>query len=473
MTNSLSKKDIIGTYALNSQVPATRTITEDSVLQVQFIKSNLSNYIYNSVKFCVVVAESVKVFVGIYYDQNANEFPLIQIPLYGQTISDLCANINQYPDIIATPVNNYGYLDSSFLNETAFSISTGNAYFFAAENININSNLTQIQQDIKFYLTSAEALAEQKNLVQSYGGYRSTSEVYRGFPLQSSLGIYDQVLNVSNVSLSGNFTLPDLQKAQYLQINDEIIEVSRWSGTTAYIARRNSLGTGLRFHPAGSIVREIYKNNFFDKNFSDNRLQYRCICIRNENIANVAKDVRVYFNTEDRNNLAYIKVAIEIPNSDYYAGMASSTGYSSFTVSTLAGLFANDHFVGAPIVFTTGANIGQKRFVKNYIANSGNVILDQKLPYNISVGDAFYIDTAPATRIKSPYIKPAGSRISNFYELGDMTNSLSINVQGIRENGNDLANFEAIYVWLERSINTINDEYKDNRFSLSLSYSRV
>lgn len=473
MSGILDRKDIIGTYTINSDVSASRTVTDDSVLRVQFIKSNSSNYTYENVKFCVVLAEGVKVFVAIYYNRSGNAFPLIQIPLFGQPISDLCNSINAYSDIVASPVNGYGYLNSMFLNETAFTVSYGNELFFEADTKVVNSTFEQIQKDIRFYLTSPEALAEQRNLVQSYGGYRSTSEVYKGFVLRDTLGIYDPLLTVDETSISNNFTLLDLQKAQYVQIDDEIIEISRWSGTIGYIAHRSALNTGLRMHPAGSVVREIYKNNFFDKNFSDARLQYRCICVRNENANFTAKDMRLFFNTQDSNNLADIKIAIEIPSSDYYTGASSSTGFSSFTVDTLAGLFYNDYFVGAPITFTTGSNIGQKRFIKNYIANSGNLILDQRLPYNVAIGDQFYIDTAPATRTKSPHVKPLSSRISDFFAVGDYNNSIEINTQGIRTNGNDLGSYEAIYVWFERSINVVNDEYKDNRFSLSLSYSRV
>lgn len=48
-----------------------------------------------------------------------------------------------------------------------------------------------------------------------------------------------------------------------------------------------------------------------------------------------------------------------------------------------------------------------------------------------------------------------------------------MNIGGNRLNGSDLRPNEVIYVWIERSISESNDEFINNRFSLSVKYSKV
>jgi hypothetical protein len=79
------------------------------------------------------------------------------------------------------------------------------------------------------------------------------------------------------------------------------------------------------------------------------------------------------------------------------------------------------------------------------------------LPYNISPGDKFEIDTAPATRNKTSTQPPTGSNITEFYSPITFGNSIPINIGNNRASGNDLKPYEAVYIWVERSIASIND----------------
>jgi hypothetical protein len=385
----------------------------------------------------------------------------------------LIKKINVYADTVAEAANSSGYISTSLLVDTAFTQSNGSWVYFSAANNNINSVFYPISKDLRFYLTSVEPISEQKNLAQSIGGFVSSTQVCRGFMLYESVSIYDKTIVVDENALSTDYSVVDLQKNKFLQIDDEIVRVDKWSGLSAYLSDRNVYDTPLRMHSKGTVIRELIKNSFFDYNLGPNRKQYRCVAIKNINTENTAKDLRVYFNTNSRNNLSTIKIAIETPKSDYYSGAASTSGITSFAVYDLINTFEDDHYAQSAIVFTSGSNLNQTRIIKSYIKSSGTIILDQKLPYNISAGDSFYIDTAPATRNKSSVKAPVGENISQFYNPIDFDNSIPINVMGNRVSGNDLKPNEAIYVWLERSIASINDEYENNRFSLSLSYSRV
>lgn len=467
------KPSISGTFTLNSVESPSYVETGISSLRVQFIKSNSSITQYVSAKSCVLIAEDVKIFAVVFRDINGTDITVIQIPLVGQTIDDLVRSINSYPDIAAEVINNSGFVSVLLIKDTSFIDISGKWAYFESENIDINSVYSSLDKDIKFFLTTPEPISMQKNLIQSLGGFVSLSEIYRGGSLLDSLSIYDTTMSVSSKMISPDFSLVDLQNSQYLQINDEIIKISKWIGTIAYISERNSFDTPLRMHPKNSVVREIAKNDFFDKKFGDDRKQYRCIAIKNTNKSDIAKNMKVFFNIYSRNNLSAIRLAIESPISDFYEGVSSSSGITAFSVNDLVDKFEESHFVTAPIVFTGGANTGQNRIIKSYNPTSGTLELDQRLPNTINIGDSFYIDTAPCQKTKSGTKKPSGSRISSFFDVNGENNSISININGDRNSVNDLKPNEVIYIWIERSIAESNDEFINNRFSLSVSYSRV
>ena len=471
--NVFDKPEFSGTFNLTSKTAPSYVGDSLSVFKIQFVKNETSITLFTSAKACILTANDIKVFAVVFKDENGVESTVIQIPLVGQTIDDLVALLNTYPDVSADVINSAGFTSTLILNDTAFIDISGKWAYFNSTNIDVNSVFSSLDQDIRFILTSAEPVAVQNNLVQSLGGYVSLSEVYDGLLLSDTMSIYDSTLYINPQSLGSRFSLVDLQKSEYIQINDEIMKIGKWVGNIAYISERNSFDTPLRMHPKNSIVREISKNDFFDTNFGADRKQYRCIAIKNINTSDVAKNMKVFFNVNSRNNLSKIRLAIEAPLSDYFAGAASTIGITAFAVTDLVGSFDSSYFVSAPIVFTSGKNIGQVRIVKSYNPTSGTIELDQRLPYTISIGDSFYIDTAPSQRTKSGTKAPTGSRVSAFYDAINTDSAISINIGGNRLNGSDLRPNEVIYVWIERSISESNDEFVNNRFSLSVKYSKV
>lgn len=469
---SVTKKEISGIYNLTSSEKALYSSVDSSAIRIQFLKNENSITPFVSAKFCVITAEDVKILVGVFSDSLGVESTIIQIPLLGQSIADLVSSLNKYVDVFAESVNSFDYLSCSLLKDTAFTNASGSWVYFSAETFDINSSYSSLSLDIRYFLTSAEPVSSQNNLNQSLGGYVSTNEINRCASLLSSLSIYDKILYLDK-PISSGFSITELQKNNYVQINDEIIKISKWSGNVGYIEERNVYETSLRCHPKGSVVREIVKNNFFDMKFGDNKKQYRCIAVKNINNKDVAKNMKVFFKINSRNNLSSTRLAIEIPNSDYYSGVSSSSGITSFSVNSLVGKYKDNHFLSSPIVFTSGLNSGQKRLVKSFNRSSGIIEIDERLPNNISSGDNFYIDTAPSSRIKSGTKTPIGNNISNFFSASSEQDAVSINVSGLRESGSDLKPGEVIYIWVERELLPSNDEFLDNRFSVSLIYSKV
>jgi hypothetical protein len=180
------------------------------------------------------------------------------------------------------------------VEDTAFTTSNGSWVYFSCFSKDINSTYYQLGKDLRFYLTTAEPLSEQKNYNQSIGGFISTTQVCRGLLLKDSISIYEKILVVDENALSNDFSVIDMQKNEFLQINDEVVRIDKWIGLSAYVSERNVFATPLRMHSQGTVIRELIKNSFFDANFGTDRKQFRCLAIKNINSTNTAKDVNIF-----------------------------------------------------------------------------------------------------------------------------------------------------------------------------------
>ena len=473
MSSSFLGADIIGEYSLNSAVQASYLPTTNSVFSIVFdtIRSGIVNY--KSAKFCVMTAENIKIFVGQYIDKNNVVSTPVQIPLIGQTLQSFVDHLNQIPGIIATVKGSDYEISADSLIETAFTEALDLRVFFEKKNTKSASDANLLRENVILFYTTVEPFSAQNNYSQSFGGYVSTNTINSGFLLKRALGIYSNNLEIEQASLTSNLSLVELQKNEYLQINDEIIKIDRWDGLVAFIQERNAYQTPLRCHAINSLVKPIRKNEFLDKNLGSYKKQYRCLGLKNIDAVNIAKDLFIYSSIENRNVFSEIKIAIEVPKSEFFSGVSSSTGTVAFSVNALVNKQTNDYYKNAPLRFTSGANINQVRIIKSYIPSTGTLELFDRLPYSVALNDTFVIDPQPSSRMKSVFDMPIGENISDFYSIGDYDNGLSINVKNNRKNKKDLFPNEVVYIWIERSISEINDEYTNNRISLSMQYSRV
>lgn len=471
--SNFSKISINGSFPVDPLLLPTYASTANSALRVQFEKFNNSSSPFTSAKFVILIANEIKVFAGVFTLLDGTQSTIIQIPLLGQSIQDLVDKLNTYADISAETVNSGGFISSDLLKDTSLSDATNKWLYFEASSIEENATFSTLIQQLKLFRTSAEPISIQNNLVQCLGGYACLNPIYNFALLSSPASIYDNTMYIDPLSFSESITINDLNQSRLLQINDEIVEVNKWEGFTVYLTQRNMFGTPLRFHPKNSVVRTLSKNDLFDSNFSTDGKQYRCIALANTNQTEIAKNVKVFFSLPSRNNLSGMRLAIETPKSDPYKGEVTSGGITSFSDAGLVNAFEANHYASAPIYFTSGNNEKQIRIITSYSPATGTLVLDSRLPFDISVGDSFYIDASPAQFAKSGMKKPTSPPASEFFNATEELNAVSINVSNNRLSGNDLKPNEVIYIWIERSISESNDEFLNNSSILGVVFSKV
>jgi hypothetical protein len=322
------------------------------------------------------------------------------------------------------------------------------------------------KSNFKFYLTSLEPGVEQTIHSQSLGGYPAVvvtdltrSLVYPEASLASGMGLYDSSLTVAlQTPISGR---------EYLGINDEVIRTEVVAGNTTQVLTR-AINNARSTHISGDIVRGLARSSLFNNNFNDSFKQYRCIAVRN-NGSDIAYNVEAYLKHQSGNAGSKVKLAVEIPASDYYSGaVTSSVSKRQLTVLALTGAFANNHFASAYIRFTSGSNVNQARIVSSFDAATGTLVVDSDFPFTPAFGDAFEIDPAPSQRIVSGIVSPTfgSGRVS---ELS--TSAVNINVNGGRDHGLQFQPKDVFYVWLERTLNKDAISMDANSVVISLRYS--
>lgn len=464
--------------------PTSDLDTNDAALRVAFSYNSDPYSPFSSGYFSVQQGNAGrKVFYGWLQTPEGDISNPIEIPLVeGMSLIDLADMISNVPGVVANVLNGYELSDVTSLLRSGIYEGTDQWAFFFSElergDVNPNDG-SDIKAHIKYYLTSVEPNMNQSIPSQSLGGFISPTEVFVTSLLSKEVSFTDQKIEIDDEALVSY---------DYVQIQDEIIEVDSWIGSTAVVARRNAFDTPLRVHFQGAVARGLTKNNIFNSSFSNARKQYRCIAIRNDSDSLSAKKAEVYIKIPSRNNGSRWNISIEIPRSEYRASSASGGSTSSLVDSSLAGLMPDDHYVGAPVVFTGGQNSGQARIVTSYDGQSGTFSFDENLPFAPQNGDAYYADTAPSQRIPNGTVKPNVSPhsgpninppylIDEFARADGFASGMSINVMGQRANSertsSSLGPKEAVYVWIERELDDDNAGQENNRLALTLEFSKV
>jgi hypothetical protein len=223
-------------------------------------------------------------------------------------------------------------------------------------------------------------------------------------------------------------------------------------------------------------VRGVTRNSLFTTNFNESREQYRCIAVKNISTA-IARDVRIHFKLASRNSLSSCNMAIEVPRSEYIESTITTGDDSSFTDTSIAGDYADGHFVGCAVTLLDGDFSGQIRIVTSFTGATGNFVLDSRLAGELASGTSYSVDTAPAQRLKSGTKSPSftnGSNppylISALQDATFLSNGIDINVNGERNHGSDLYPNDVVYVWIQRKLDSTNESFSNNRSVLTISY---
>lgn len=406
----------------------------------------------------------------------------VKIPLIsGLSVLEVSNLVSDIPGIDARPLNDSDNCDADTLSRSGiFDVSGRYAYFWCGGGGGgSKGGEVDIKPSIKYYLTTPEAGLQQLNPSQSLGGFISPTEVYPTSTLSSEVGFDDIRIQVNTDAL---------QDFAYIQIQDEIMSVTRWDNNIAVIGERSAFNSPSRVHFRGAIVRGLIKNDVFTDGFSKDKTQYRCIAIRNESSDLTAKKAEIYFRDDGRNPLSDWRISIELPRSEYTESTVTSGTLRTVVAGDLAASYEDDRFVTAPVVFTSGQNADQIRIVTDYDGITGTLTFDQDLPFTPAAGDAFYIDTAPSQRIpngtQAPSTLPdSGPTIRPPFLIGDFQSAsatnegYSIDVQGARANEQrlsvNLAPNEAVYVWVERNLDETNSGQIGNRMALAMKFSKV
>lgn len=433
---------------------------------------------YRQAHFGILVSVdgSTKAFVGFFEPLSGGLIQLINIPLQGQSLGALANSLNALNIVKAEVLQNAFLFNSNCLVASPLQRAT-NAWSFFFKDSDCTDPAEQrystLRYDVEFMYTSVEHGIEQTNASQSLGGFASPTGVSVKSKLTKAASFYKTMLVFEDDALSD---------ADAIQIGEEIITISSWQGNKAVVSARGAYSTPTRFHPEGFPARAVKKNDVFNSILNGSNAQYRCMAIRNSNLTDTAKDVKLYFKYSARNPLSEMNFAIEIPRNDYCEGTASSGTNSVFASPSLKEVFVDDHFASAPLTFTSGKNSGQTRIVSAYKASSGQITLEEPLPFNVSSGDGFYIDSAPAQLISSSLVKPSVVSkglngppylISDFSPATLARNGVSINVGGQRAHGGDMRPRDVVYVWFERKVSAGNEDFINSRSAISVSFNRI
>ena len=321
------------------------------------------------------------------------------------------------------------------------------------------------RSDIKFYLTSVEPEIAQGNLLQSVGGYISTSTLYPSTTLTSDLDLYGNNLELASFS--------DFTGLSYVSSNFEIIGTQTIEGTSIPINTR-AVNNQRNFHASSDLIYGLTVDGLFNLKFNDDRKQYRCIAIKNENSSDSALNAAVYLRQNTINASSLIRIAVEIPKNDYHSSSATSGSQMTLVDSPIAGTFEDNQFQDAVLRMTGGLNSNQSRIVNSYDDATGTFVLQSSLPFDVSPSDAYEVDAGPAQRLTSGFVSPqfGTDRVTALSEAS-ASSFVNINVSDDRDHGSDLRTNDVIYVWLERALVKDSPGYNLNSAMLTFNYFTV
>ena len=334
--------------------------------------------------------------------------------------------------------------------------------------------------NMKFYLTSLEPNLAQTIYSQSLGGYISTSLLYPEVALTKSVGLYNDWLEVEYPSDIDVWQLP----MKCVNVGNEIMiikDLGQLETRGIQVVRSTNNKAGM--HIRGDLVRGLYTNGLFNNVFNEEYKQYRCISVKNEGISSdpsgelIAHNVRVYLYQNSRDRNTSLRIALEIPQSQYTVGESTNWSSSTLTNTSLIGVYDDNYFKEAYMRIVDGPNIGQKRIISSFDSLTGIFVFYDSLPVDYSSGYKrfvqYTIDPSPAQRIKTGTDAPivGGGRVSNFSTIvGDKEFAMKINVEDETGKG-DLNPNDIFYIWIERETTKGCTSFDNDNIIINLTYS--
>jgi hypothetical protein len=313
--------------------------------------------------------------------------------------------------------------------------------------------------DLNILYTSIEPFVSQLNPSQSIGGYPSDSLYSESGNLLSTLSVASASVPVSTALSGAN-----------LLIDDEIIS-TQGTGATRTVLERGALSTSVRPHVAGVPVYSVPSSPLFNNALSDGLSQYRCLAVKNTSQTDTFYNLAFYFKETSLTPYTSVKLAVEVPATEYYSGEVGTGSLISIVDSGLEGN-ADNKFSGCVVKILSGQNINARRTVLSFDSDTNTLVLDASLPYALAADDEYEIQPAPAQSVAAGTVEPVfgSSRVSNLSAANGRSGSIGINVTGSRVHGGHLAPNEVVYLWLSRTRAANAPAKLNNRVIFTMSY---
>ena len=336
-------------------------------------------------------------------------------------------------------------------------------------------------EDLKLYLTSLEPDLNQTAYSQSIGGHISNSLVYPETTLNSTVGLFDLNLDL-NIPESGSFS--EWQGIEYINIGAEMIQVPPISNGTI-VATQRGYNNIYNMHIAGDVVRASSAKELLNDVFNDSRKQYRCIAIKNVSRQNpspsyeqIAYDLGVYLKQDSRSKNSIIKIALELPSSQYLSGTSTEWNEMKLTDSSIRNAFEDNHFNNAYLKITSGEASGQGKVIGSYEAASGTFTFLSSFStvFDFDKNVTYEVLPSPAQRVKTGTISPAitAGSVTNFlqpdintplrfFQSPNASDPLDLGISDLNPN-------DVMYLWIEREVLKGSPEFFNNDFVVNVKY---
>jgi hypothetical protein len=329
----------------------------------------------------------------------------------------------------------------------------------------------------KNYLTSIEPDMEQTIYSQSIGGFCSNSPLYPETTLLSTIGLYDITLTL-NTPESG--TWDDWQGIEYINIGNEVMQVSPIINGSITVITRGYNGI-INMHISGENVRAVSSKELFNNVFNEDHKQYRCIAIKNVSSSEDpsgslnAYNFEVYLKQNSRNDNSSIKIALEVPTSQYLS--STSTKWTSMQVvdTSLIGIYDDNYFQGAYLKILSGDASGQGKVVSSFDSSTGTFTFYSSFSssYSYASNVLYEVLPAPAQRLKTGTDSPVDTGIDFLSFVSTSEDATLRFVSGSATNPmvGDLYPNDVVYVWIERTMEKGAESFNHNDIVLNIKYS--
>lgn len=305
--------------------------------------------------------------------------------------------------------------------------------------------------NLNFYLTSIEPNIEQYIYSQSIGAYCSLSTLYPSAKLETEIvGLYDTSFYLS-------YHDEYFDNVEYISINNEVMKVSSFDSHNGFMEiETRGYNDIIEMHIKDNDVFAISNSELLNDVFNDQNSQYRCIAIKNDG-NKILRDISIFLAQNSRNINSIIKIAFEVPKSQYIKSTSTERELLKLVDESLIGQFSDDYF--SECFLKPEGEIGG--IVKSFDSSTGTFLFYDSFS-NVLDNKDYEVFPSPSYRLKSGIDFIENNLISSFSDA-DIENPLTIDNVYLSPN-------YIIYLWIKREILNEDILFNNNNFVINISY---